>query len=270
MEDENRIIRDRYAKSVVVMNFTGVYDYESFLRNPKIKWLDCRHLNGTECYCDEEGTSALKRLINGYSPQGIHFIDSGDYHYVTKFWTDKLDVPFALMVFDHHPDMQPPLFEHILSCGSWVKDVLDTNVNCRKVIVVGASDRLVQEVPEEYGSRVRFYSESSFNQEAGWKAFAAEHVSEPVYISIDKDVLNPSSAVTNWDQGSLSLPELEQLLAVVLRQEQVIGVDICGECSTTLDLFEEEREAEIDNRANGELLRFFCSFVQRNKPDGQF
>lgn len=29
MEDENRIIRDRYAKSVVVMNFTGVYDYES-------------------------------------------------------------------------------------------------------------------------------------------------------------------------------------------------------------------------------------------------
>ena len=133
-------------------------------------------------------------------------------------------------------------------------------MNCRKVIVVGASDRLVQEVPEEYGSRVRFYSESSFNQEAGWKAFAAEHVSEPVYISIDKDVLNPSSAVTNWDQGSLSLPELEQLLAVVLRQEQVIGVDICGECSATLDLFEEEREAEIDNRANGELLRFFCSF----------
>lgn len=260
MADDNRIIRDRYAKSVVVMNFTGVYDYESFLRNPKIKWLDCRHLNGTECYCDEEGASALKRLIDGYSPQGIHFIDSGDYHYVTKFWTDKLDVPFALMVFDRHPDMQPPLFEHILSCGSWVKDVLDTNVNCRKVIVVGASDRLVQEVPEEYGSRVRFYSESSFNQEAGWKAFAAEHVSEPVYISIDKDVLNPSSAVTNWDQGSLSLPELEQLLAVVLRQEQVIGVDICGECSATLDLFEEEREAEIDNRANGELLRFFCSF----------
>ena len=51
MEADNRIIRDRYAKSVVVMNFTGVYDYESFLRNPKIKWLECRHLNGTECYC---------------------------------------------------------------------------------------------------------------------------------------------------------------------------------------------------------------------------
>ena len=81
-------------------------------------------LNGTECYCDEEGASALQRMIADYSPQGIHFIDSGNYHYVTKFWTDKLATPFALLVFDHHPDMQPPLFEHILSCGSWVKDVL--------------------------------------------------------------------------------------------------------------------------------------------------
>ena len=76
------------------------------------------------------------------------------------------------------------------------------------------------------------------DQEAGWKAFASEHVSEPVYISIDKDVLDPSSAITNWDQGSLTLSELEQLLAVVFRQERVIGIDICGECPATLNLFE--------------------------------
>ncbi len=83
------------------------------------------------------------------------------------------------------------------------------NANCKKVIIVGASDRLLQEVPKEYGDRIHFYSESSLDQEAGWKAFASEHVSEPVYISIDKDVLDPSSAITNWDQGSLTLSELE-------------------------------------------------------------
>lgn len=243
------------------MNFTGVYNYESFARNRQFVWLDCQHLNGTECYCDEEG--ALQRMIADYSPQGIHFIDSGNYHYVTKFWTDKLTTPFALLVFDHHPDMQPPLFEHILSCGSWVKDVLDTNANCKKVIIAGASGRLLQEVPKEYGDRIHFYSESSLDQEAGWKAFASEHVSEPVYISIDKDVLDPSSAITNWDQGSLTLSELEQLLAVVFRQERVIGIDICGECPATLNLFEEMRETEIDNRANGELLRFCRSFEKR-------
>lgn len=262
MNHQSQAVFSRNLKPVIVMNFTGVYNYESFARNRQFVWLDCQHLNGTECYCDEEGASALQRMIADYSPQGIHFIDSGNYHYVTKFWTDKLTTPFALLVFDHHPDMQPPLFEHILSCGSWVKDVLDANANCKKVIIAGASDRLLQEVPKEYGDRIHFYSESSLDQEAGWKAFASEHVSEPVYISIDKDVLDPSSAITNWDQGSLTLSELEQLLAVVFRQERVIGIDICGECSSTLNLFEEMRETEIDNRANGELLRFFRSFDQ--------
>ena len=254
------VLKIKDDKKLTVMDFTGIYRMQKFYRHENINWIDCRDIEGTHGYCSDEAKEKIKKRICTCPVNGIHFIDSGDYHYVTKFWTDKLDSPFALMVFDHHPDMQPPLFEHILSCGSWVKDVLDTNVNCRKVVIVGASDRLVQEVPEEYADRVRFYSESSFDQEVGWKAFAAEHISEPVYISIDKDVLNPSSAVTNWDQGSLSLLELERLLAVVLRQEQVIGIDICGECSATLNLFEEEQEAEIDNRANGELLRFFCSF----------
>ena len=46
-----------------------------------------------------------------------------------------------------------------------------------------------------------------------------------------------ASCATNWDQGSLSLWELEKLLAVILQKEQVVGIDICGECSTTLNLF---------------------------------
>lgn len=52
-------------------------------------------------------------------------------------------------------------------------------------------------------------------------------------------------------------------MTVVFRQEQVMGIDICGECPATLNLFEEMREMEIDNRANGELLRFFRSFEKR-------
>jgi hypothetical protein len=114
-------------KQLIIMDFTGVYNYEPFIRNQNCIWLDCRHLYGTECYCDEEGAASLKRLIADYPAEGIHFIDSGNYHYLTKFWTDKLNYPFSLLVFDHHPDMQPPLFEDMISCGSWVKDMLDTN-----------------------------------------------------------------------------------------------------------------------------------------------
>lgn len=97
------------------MNFTGVYDYEPFSHNKKFTWLDCTHLQGVECYCDKEGAHALKRVIANYPADGIHFIDSGNYHYLTKFWTDKIQQPFSLIVFDHHPDMQPPLFEEMIS-----------------------------------------------------------------------------------------------------------------------------------------------------------
>ena len=128
---------------VVIMNFTGVYAHEVFARNNQFIWLDCRHLSGTRGYCDKEGIRKLKRVIAGYPAEGIHFIDSGNYHYLTKLWTDKLRVPFSLIVFDHHPDMQPPLFKGMLSCGSWVKDMLDWNMLCKKVVIVGASDKLI-------------------------------------------------------------------------------------------------------------------------------
>jgi hypothetical protein len=52
---------------------------------------------------------------------------------------------------------------------------------------------------------------------------------------------------------------LEKLLAVILQKEQVVGIDICGECSTTLNLFEEKRETIMDSRANKELLRLIRS-----------
>ena len=81
------------------MNFTGVYDYEPFSHNKKFTWLDCTHLQGVECYCDKEGAHALKRVIANYPADGIHFIDSGNYHYLTKFWTDKIQQPFSLIVF---------------------------------------------------------------------------------------------------------------------------------------------------------------------------
>ena len=86
----------------------------------------------------------------------------------------------------------------------------------------------------------------------------------PVYISVDKDVLNPQSAVTNWDQGSLTLNELEHLLSIILKHEKIIGIDICGECSSTLNIFEAEKGTQLDNTANQELLNLFLNCQTRN------
>lgn len=80
------------------MNFTHVYEQERFIRNQRFQWLDCTDLNGTDCYCDEEAALKLKQRMEPFAPDGIHFIDSGNYHYVSKFWTDKIREPFSLVV----------------------------------------------------------------------------------------------------------------------------------------------------------------------------
>ena len=239
---------------VTIMNFSGVYNLEDFAINKKFKWIDCRRLSGTNCYCQPENVEKIKSLIRNFPEKGIHFIDSGNYHYLTKFWTDKISEPFTLIVFDHHPDMQPPICDHVISCGDWVADVMRENKYLKNVIVIGVKDKLLQAIPAEYAHRAKFYCESDLNHDERWKEFSKMHINEPVYISIDKDVLDKKSAQTNWDQGSLSIEGLEKLITIIFSHEEVIGVDICGECSTTLDLFEEERECEVDNKANQALL----------------
>ena len=129
------------------MDFTGAYRSQSFACGEGFEWLDCRAIEGTDCYCDKEGEAALRKLIAAFSPYGLHFLDSGNYHYVTKFWTDKIRERFSLVLFDHHTDMQPAMFEGLLSCGGWVKDMLDANPFLQKVLIIG--------VPEEEAVKVR-------------------------------------------------------------------------------------------------------------------
>ena len=122
---------------VTVQDFTGVYAEQPFMQglresavtNKNIHWFGCTPIDGTDCYCDDEAQAILRRQIEsvGNNTIGIHFFDNGNYHYMSKLWTDQVQEPFDLVVFDHHPDMQPPRFEGILSCGGWIKEVLDHN-----------------------------------------------------------------------------------------------------------------------------------------------
>ena len=155
---------------ITVQDFTGIYDYQPFMQELREKaaktadvhWLDCTKIVGTDCYCDDDAIKEINELIDsaerssdsinsnsaGTAP-GIHFFDNGNYHYMSKLWTDRVQEPFTLIVFDHHPDMQPPRFGGILSCGGWVKEVLDSNKFIQNVIIIGVKDELVETVREE-------------------------------------------------------------------------------------------------------------------------
>ncbi|POR51721.1 hypothetical protein CYD53_1061, partial [Bosea psychrotolerans] len=52
-----------------------------------------------------------------------------------------------------------------------------------------------------------------------------------IWITIDKDVLGRSDAVTNWDQGDMPLARLLLAVERLAAQCDVLGIDICGDYS---------------------------------------
>ena len=140
-----------------------------------------------------------------------------------------------------------------------MSDVLRKNPFVKHIIVVGASDKLISQIPEDLRNRVIFYGQATIDHHQAWPSKMGGIIREPVYISIDKDVLRQQDAVTDWSQGDMSLLQLQAVLRIIFAHEKVVGVDITGECSATLDYFEEQYDADINNRANEELMRMILS-----------
>ena len=241
------------------MNFSGIYQEEQFYEGEQISWIDLSDISGTNCYCDGDAQAQILERMEKYPVSGIYFIDSGNYHYVSKFWIDKIKEPFSLIVFDHHSDMQTARFNDMISCGCWIKVILDTNPYLRKVYIIGAKEESINAIPSQYRNRVKFYNETELFQEDRRNQFILENTDHPLYISIDKDILNATSAITNWDQGSLSLENLEKLLILILTKTRVIGVDVCGEYSEPANVFSAKRASFINSNTNKRLLTLVLS-----------
>lgn len=249
-------------KELIVMNFSHVYEEERFFRHEKVHWLDCTGILGTDCYCAEEAREEICSCITDVSVEGIHFIDSGNYHYVTEFWLEKIKTPFCLFVFDHHSDMEHPLFGDILSCGSWILDVLKHNKMIQKVVLLGISKEQEAMIDATYQEKLICIDEQEIKTQSFWERLKSVHEEYPVYISIDKDVLSTNEVQTNWNQGSMQSWELKKILHILLSQCQVIGVDVCGECTPALDKF-----CDIENNSlfNEKLMEFLQIEASDNK-----
>lgn len=287
---------------ITIHDFSGVYSEQPFLqtlrdsshnvasasdnvgsvtaekKTKKIKWLDCTQISGTDCYCDDDAVTAIREQIANAgikTAEGIHFFDNGNYHYMSKIWTDMVQEPFSLVVFDHHPDMQPPRFGDILSCGGWVKKVLDENKFIDNVVIIGVADHLVDEIREEIAShpsgarndnhqnKVTFIRESEIAN-IQTNSLLTAHSSQPLYISIDKDALSHADAATNWDQGSLSLEHMKAIITEIAKDRRIIGVDICGERARDFagDEHHSIQEADaLNDRTNRELVEFFRNLL---------
>lgn len=273
----------------VVTDFTGSYMYfresnDSFDGQTKeagIAFLDMSQIKGTDCYCDDAAMEAIHRRLEGLPPDALHFLDSGNYHYMTKLWLDKLAQTEAenagcaaeslkqiqLVVFDHHPDAQAPAFGDILSCGGWILKVLEENPLVEKIWVVGVDESLLADIRTSLSSyleerRLIFLTKQLLaayfvtGSAAAFPEFQEflELSGKRLYLSIDKDVLSKDEITTNWDNGSLATAQMIELLDGLRTHNEVAGVDICGEPDKKDAT---QRDVLMSRKWNEQILHYF-------------
>ncbi len=235
---------------ISVLNFSGIYDNESFyLDEDGISFIDMKDLQGTNCMCDGAAKEVVLGRIGDVSD--LHFIDSGNYHYVSALYLSMVKEPFSLVVLDHHPDMQRPMFD-ILSCGGWIVEVLDKNEYVRDVHIIGADRKLISELSEEDRKRVRFYDPEEIfglGDDNGPNHIAVNlpKTQHPIYLSIDKDVIRRSELITNWDHGEVTAAQVMAFVKTLLnnKRSDILGIDICGECAP------DQEECDINEAVRG-------------------
>ena len=95
----------KQQNKMTVMDFTGIYENENFYKHKNIEWLDFRGLQGVYGYCSQQARKSIEDKIKSLSPEGIHFIDSGNFHYVSEFWLEKIKQDFIKRVIINRIEM---------------------------------------------------------------------------------------------------------------------------------------------------------------------
>lgn len=203
-----------------------------------VEIIDCSDINGTRCYLDDESKEILKERFKRIVPEGIHFIDSGNYHYLSLLMLEKIDEDFALFLFDNHPDMLKPSFGEITSCGGWVKEAIEKLPHLKKVYLIGMEGTLIEELGKlpdnvevfmRHGSEEFMLSDGAYDSLQDRIKTIAESLEMPIYISFDEDVLSETELSCEWSQGVLNINQAKGLVGGLMAQDQVLGLDLCGE-----------------------------------------
>lgn len=229
----------------LILDFTHVYCDEYIRDIDRFRYIDCSDIEETDMYCSKEAYNRIWDRIKPYGVHGIHYIDSGNYHYITKIITDHIDEPFGLIMYDHHTDMQIPMVSGMMSCGDWAGQALSQNANLKQLVIVGPPEKDIKQALCGYAEVKRLNDIDRSNDDVDGtvdKVLQADIVNGrllifseeelhggvpedklklirsdiPLYISIDKDVLSAECSETNWSQGDMSVGELERLLSVFL------------------------------------------------------
>jgi arginase family enzyme len=171
---------------------------------------------------------------------------SGDFHHLTAIFIRQVKEPFTILSFDNHPDwdVRPPFW----SCGAWINRALE-NPLVQQIAVWGCGSFECRLPWRLLGNRSACRSGRLWiapwrlegeqyppwlhaMSALDWRAVFARYVESlgafPVYVTVDLDSLAESEAITNWENGRFSLPDLVWALNLLRQRSPIIGGDICG------------------------------------------
>ncbi|NGQ93893.1 arginase family protein [Brevibacillus sp. SYP-B805] len=217
---------------ITLLNFDGTLTQQKLLSRYPGEWIDLSDIRGSQGYCEMPSLQTIKKRLQSRKYKGITLIGNGNYHYVSYLLLSELKQPFSLVLFDHHTDLALHEDGSMISCGSWVTFALNTYPLLQHVVIIGANTSNGRFDAGKMPGNVTVISENEVKQssvirmEAKLRALLKD---QPVYISVDKDVLDKNHATTNWDQGSMTLLQLLELIRDLKQSNPVLGVDICGE-----------------------------------------
>jgi hypothetical protein len=204
---------------------------------------------------------ALRRRLADAAPDRqpqVVFAGSGDFHHVTPLLLERAVAlagePVSVLHFDNHPDWAR--FAPGRHCGSWVGRA-GRMAGVRQVVTVGLTSpdigrrksaegdlALIAEgrlelfawtgpdgEPELTVGGRSWPTVSALGEAAFLDQLDAAVAARALYVTIDKDVLRPQDAVTNWDQGQASLGFVERAVRRLARSRRLVGADVVGDWS---------------------------------------
>lgn len=254
---------------VTVLNFDNVYQKQKLLDKPNYHWVDLQALPSTNLFCEKDTLQQIEKKLEAYQ-HPLTLIGSGNYHYITSLFLSRMKQPFTLILFDHHTDTLQSPSEDLISCGSWVLEALQTNKLLKRVVIIGASEEAEHHVDSSIEGKVSLYSKQflRLHQHNALKKILKDIETDNVYISVDKDVLDTRDALTDWDHGTIRLPQVLRMIRAIIQTKTVAGVDICGEYPISpLNEFEKvAREAnEKNSYANLYLIRYISRWLEEDR-----
>lgn len=224
---------------------------------------DFSYLESTSCYCSEESSILIRKEIENTPLSAVHYIGTGDYHYISLFYLEQISEDFILVLIDNHPDDQTGAFDaDLLSCGSWVLKARQLE-HCRGDVWINSSSQTFSEIassvlrPPRNDRKV--HNDEKLNntviaselQATAWQ----ERGNLGIYLSIDLDVLSPEFAHTDWNQGTMTLPQLIEIIEGLKSNYHIIGVDICGGISESKGGTQEDKD--LNERAISLISKLF-------------